>query len=154
MKQSQLDGLKVEIQRGQAVEQKHQEFLTLKQAALSKLSTLKIILRRRADRSVTSAGAGECGGFNLLIQFQPLPVSQRISFRMAHQFRGRWILPPPEPSLTNSASSRIVNVSDVKIVESKKPGRTISTTCVATTFVYNEEKDNAEIQKALAAKKK
>jgi type IV pilus assembly protein PilO len=53
-----------------------------------------------------------------------------------------------------SKFSRIVNVSDVKIVESRKTGQTISTTCVATTFVYNEEKDNAEIQKALTAKKK
>jgi type IV pilus assembly protein PilO len=53
-----------------------------------------------------------------------------------------------------SKFSRIVNVSDVKILESKRAGRTISTTCVATTFVYNEEKENAEIQKSLMSKKK
>ena len=51
-----------------------------------------------------------------------------------------------------SKFSRIVNVSDVKINENKKqlPNQTITATCLATTFVYNEEKDIGDGAQKLA----
>jgi type IV pilus assembly protein PilO len=158
VKQGQLDGLKVEIQRGQAVEQKHQEFLTQNKQLLSKLSTLKIILpeAKQTDQLLRQVQESAVASNLLIRKFQPLPVSQK-------DFFSEWPINLEVDGSYHalgaffdklSKFSRIVNVSDVKIVESKKTGRTISTTCVATTFVYNEEKDNAEIQKALTAKKK
>jgi type IV pilus assembly protein PilO len=158
VKQGQLDGLKVEIQRGQAVEQKHQEFLTQNKQLLSKLSTLKIILpeAKQTDQLLRQVQESAVASNLLIRKFQPLPVSQK-------DFFSEWPINLEVDGSYHalgaffdklSKFSRIVNVSDVKIVESKKSGRTISTTCVATTFVYNEEKDNAEIQKALTAKKK
>jgi hypothetical protein len=49
-----------------------------------------------------------------------------------------------------------VNVAELKIVENKKgnSNHTITATCTATTFVYNEEKDTDEpkAQKVLAKK--
>ena len=158
VKQGQLDGLKVEIQRGQAVEQKHQEFLTQNKQLLSKLSTLKIILpeAKQTDQLLRQVQESAVASNLLIRKFQPMPVSQK-------DFFSEWPINLEVEGSYHalgaffdklSKFSRIVNVSDVKIVESRKAGRTISTTCVATTFVYNEEKDNAEIQKALTAKKK
>ena len=158
VKQGQLDGLKVEIQRGQAVEQKHQEFLTQNKQLLNKLSTLKIILpeAKQTDQLLRQVQESAVASNLLIRKFQPLPVSQK-------DFFSEWPINLEVDGSYHSLGaffdklskfSRIVNVSDVKIVESKKSGQTISTTCVATTFVYNEERDNAEIQKALTAKKK
>lgn len=158
VKQGQLDGLKVEIQRGQAVEQKHQEFLTQNKQLLSKLSTLKIILpeAKQTDQLLRQVQESAVASNLQIRKFQPLPVSQK-------DFFSEWPINLEVDGSYHalgaffdklSKFSRIVNVSDVKIVESRRTGQTISTTCVATTFVYNEEKDNAEIQKALAAKKK
>jgi type IV pilus assembly protein PilO len=158
VKQGQLDGLKVEIQRGQAVEQKHQEFLTQNKQLLNKLSTLKIILpeAKQTDQLLRQVQESAVASNLLIRKFQPLPVSQK-------DFFSEWPINLEVDGSYHalgaffdklSKFSRIVNVSDVKIVESKKSGQTISTTCVATTFVYNEERDNAEIQKALTAKKK
>jgi type IV pilus assembly protein PilO len=158
VKQSQLDGLKVEIQRGQAVEQKHQEFLTQNKQLLNKLSTLKIILpeAKQTDQLLRQVQESAVASNLQIRKFQPLPVNQK-------DFFSEWPINLEVDGSYHalgaffdklSKFSRIVNVSDVKIVESRKTGQSISTTCVATTFVYNEEKDNAEIQKALTAKKK
>ena len=158
VKQGQLDGLKVEIQRGQAVEQKHQEFVTQNKQLLSKLSTLKIILpeAKQTDQLLRQVQESAVASNLQIRKFQPLPVSQK-------DFFSEWPINLEVDGSYHalgaffdklSKFSRIVNVSDVKIVESRRTGQTISTTCVATTFVYNEEKDNAEIQKALTAKKK
>ena len=150
--------MKVEIQRGQAVEQKHQEFLTQNKQLLSKLSTLKIILpeAKQTDQLLRQVQESAVASNLQIRKFQPLPVNQK-------DFFSEWPINLEVDGSYHalgaffdklSKFSRIVNVSDVKIVESRKTGQTISTTCVATTFVYNEEKDNAEIQKALTAKKK
>ena len=158
VKQAQWDGLKVEIQRGQAVEQKHQEFLAQNKQLLNKLSTLKIILpeAKQTDQLLRQVQESAVASNLQIRRFQPMPVSQK-------DFFSEWPINLEVDGSYHalgaffdklSKFSRIVNVSDVKIVESKKAGRTISTTCVATTFVYNDEKDNAEIQKALTAKKK
>lgn len=158
VKQAQLDGLKVEIQRGQAVEQKHQEFLTQNKQLLNKLATLKIILpeAKQTDQLLRQVQESAVASNLQIRKFQPLPVSQK-------DFFSEWPINLEVDGTYHalgaffdklSKFSRIVNVSDVKILESKRAGRTISTTCVATTFVYNEEKDNTEIQKALKAKKK
>jgi type IV pilus assembly protein PilO len=158
VKQTQLDGLKVDIQRGQAVEQKHQEFLTQNKQLLNKLSTLKIILpeAKQTDQLLREVQESAVTSNLLIRKFQPMPVNQK-------DFFSEWPINLEVDGTYHalgvffdklSKFSRIVNVSDVKILENKKAGRTISTTCVATTFVYNEEKDNAEIQKALTAKKK
>jgi type IV pilus assembly protein PilO len=158
VKQGQLDGLKVEIQRGQAVEQKHQEFLTQNKQLLSKLATLKIILpeAKQTDQLLRQVQESAVASNLQIRKFQPMPVSQK-------DFFSEWPINLEVDGSYHalgaffdklSKFSRIVNVSDVKILESKKVGRTIATTCVATTFVYNEEKDNLEMQKALTAKKK
>jgi len=158
VKQAQLDGLKVEIQRGQAVEQKHQEFLTQNKQLLNKLATLKIILpeAKQTDQLLRQVQESAVASNLQIRKFQPLPVSQK-------DFFSEWPINLEVDGTYHalgaffdklSKFSRIVNVSDVKILESKRAGRTISTTCVATTFVYNEEKDNTENQKALKAKKK
>lgn len=158
VKQNQLDGLKVEIQRGQAVEQKHQEFLTQNKQLLSKLATLKIILpeAKQTDQLLREVQESAVASSLQIRRFQPMPVNQK-------DFFSEWPINLEVDGTYHalgtffdklSKFSRIVNVSDLKILESKRAGRTISTTCVATTFVYNEEKENTEIQKALMAKKK
>jgi len=82
VKQGQLDGLKVEIQRGQAVEQKHQEFLTQNKQLLSKLSTLKIILpeAKQTDQLLRQVQESAVASNLLIRKFQPLPVSQKDFF--------------------------------------------------------------------------
>jgi type IV pilus assembly protein PilO len=98
-------------------------------------------------------------GSNLLIKrFQPLPVVQK-------DFFSEWPINLEVDGTYHSLGiffdklskfSRIVNVSEVKIAENKKrSNQTISATCVATTFVYNEEKDDADpaLQKVVAKKK-
>lgn len=160
VKRSQLDALKVEILRGQAVEQKHQEFMTQNKQLLSKLSTLKIILpeAKQTDQLLRQVQESAVASSLIIKKFQPLPVVQK-------DFFSEW---PINLELDGSYHSlgaffdklskfsRIVNVSDVKIVESKntRANQTISATCVATTFVYNEEKDlDSKAQKASPVKK-
>ena len=98
VKQGQLDGLKVEIQRGQAVEQKHQEFLTQNKQLLSKLSTLKIILpeAKQTDQLLRQVQESAVAS-NLLDSKVPATAGEpeRFLFGMAHQFRGRWLVPRP-----------------------------------------------------------
>lgn len=158
VKQGQLDTLKREIQRGQAVEQKHQEYMTQNKQLLSKLATLKIILpeAKQTDQLLRQVQEGAMTSNLQIRKFQPLPVNQK-------DFFSEWPINLEVEGTYHSLGyffdklskfSRIVNVSDVKITENKKAARTISATCVATTFVYNEEKDNADMQKALSAPQK
>ncbi|MEW5975643.1 MAG: type 4a pilus biogenesis protein PilO [Acidobacteriota bacterium] len=160
VKQSQLDGLKVDIQRGQAVEQKHQEFMTQNKQLLSKLATLKIILpeAKQTDELLREIQAAALSSSLVIKRFQPLPVVEK-------DFFSEWpINLEVEGSYHNlaiffdrlSKFSRIVNVSDLKIVENRRGGSSIIATCVATTFVYNQEKenlDNPAAQQAGSAKK-
>ena len=145
----QLDALKVEIQRGQAVEQKHQEFLTQNKQLLSKLATLKIILpeAKQTDQLLRQVQESAVNSNLTIKRFQPLPVAQR-------DFFSEWPINLEVEGSYHSLGtffdklskfSRIVNVSDVKISESKKADSksTITATCSATTFVYNEEKEPA-----------
>jgi len=160
IKQGQLDGLKVEIQRGQAVEQKHQEFLTQNKQLLNKLSTLKIILpeAKQTDQLLRQVQESAVASSLLIKKFQPLPVAQK-------DFFSEWPINIEVEGSYHSLGvffdklskfSRIVNVSDVKIIENKKqqPNQTIIATCTATTFVYNEEKDGIEGMLKSAPKKK
>ena len=158
IKQQQLDGLKVEIQRGQAVEQKHQEYQTQNKQLLSKLATLKIILpeAKQTDELLRQVQESALGSNLSIKRFQPLPVAGKDFFSewpINLEVEGGY------DSLATffdklSKFSRIVNVSDLKILENKKGSSTISATCVATTFVYNEEKDvvDAKGQKVIAKK--
>ena len=157
VKQGQLSGLKVEIQRGQAVEQKHQEFMTQNKQLLSKLSTLKIILpeAKQTDQLLRQVQESAVGSSLQIKKFQPLPISQK-------DFFSEWPINLEVDGTYHSLGlffdkiskfSRIVNISDVKISENRKrSNQTITATCVATTFVYNEEKDNIDpaLQKGLA----
>lgn len=148
IKQKQLDSLKTEIQRGQAVEQKHQEFQTQNTQLLNKLATLKIILpeAKQTDQLLRQVQESALNSGLVIRRFQPLPVVQR-------DFFSEW---PINLEVDGSYHSlgiffdklskfpRIVNVSDVKITESKAKGDprfTISASCTATTFVYGEEKE-------------
>jgi type IV pilus assembly protein PilO len=149
IKQNQLNGLKVEIQRGQAVEQKHQEFQTQNKQLLSKLATLKIILpeAKQTDQLLRQVQESALNSNLTIKRFQPLPVVQR-------EFFSEWPINLEVEGSYHSLGvffdklskfSRIVNVSDVKISESRKADskNTIAATCSATTFVYNEEKESA-----------
>ena len=160
VKEGQLDSLKVDIQRGQAVEQKHQEFLTQNKQLLSKLATLKIILpeAKQTDELLRQVQESAVTSNLVIKKFQPLPVAQK-------DFFSEW---PINLELEGSYHSlgvffdklskfsRIVNVSDVKIIENKKQQQnlTITATCMATTFVYNDEKDIGEGALKLAPNKK
>ena len=149
VKQGQLDALKVEIQRGQAVEQKHQEFMTQNKQLLSKLATLKIILpeAKQTDQLLRQVQESAVASTLQIKKFQPMPVLQK-------DFFSEWPINLEVGGTYHSLGiffdklskfSRIVNVSDVKIAENKgRSTQTISATCVATTFVYNEEKDNTD----------
>jgi type IV pilus assembly protein PilO len=156
VKEGQLDGLKVDIQRGQAVEQKHQEFLTQNKQLLNKLATLKIILpeAKQTDQLLRQVQESAVASNLLIKKFQPLPVAQK-------DFFSEWPINLEVEGSYHSLGvffdklskfSRIVNVSDVKIIENKKqhPNQTIMATCTATTFVYNEEKDIGEGARKLA----
>jgi type IV pilus assembly protein PilO len=158
IKQQQLDALKVEIQRGQAVEQKHQEYQTQNKQLLSKLATLKIILpeAKQTDQLLRQVQESALGSSLSIKRFQPLPV-------VGKDFFSEWPINLEVEGGYHSLAtffdklskfSRIVNVSDLKILENKKASSTISATCVATTFVYNEEKDlvDAKGQKVVAKK--
>ena len=158
IKQQQLDALKVEIQRGQAVEQKHQEFQTQNKQLLSKLTTLKIILpeAKQTDQLLRQVQESALSSNLSIKRFQPLPV-------VGKDFFSEWPINLEVEGGYHSLAtffdklskfSRIVNVSDLKILENKKSNSTISATCVATTFVYNEEKDivDAKGQKVVAKK--
>jgi type IV pilus assembly protein PilO len=158
VKQGQLDALKVEIQRGQAVEQKHQEYQTQNKELLSKLATLKIILpeAKQTDQLLRQVQESALGSSLSIKRFQPLPV-------VGKDFFSEWPINLEVQGGYHSLAtffdklskfSRIVNVSDLKILENQKGGSTISATCVATTFVYNEEKDIADNkgQKVVAKK--
>src|SRR5207249_4038721 len=158
IKQQQLDALKVEIQRGQAVEQKHQEYQTQNKQLLSKLTTLKIILpeAKQTDQLLRQVQESALSSNLSIKRFQPLPV-------VGKDFFSEWPINLEVEGGYHSLAtffdklskfSRIVNVSDLKILENKKSNSTISATCVATTFVYNEEKDivDAKGQKVVAKK--
>jgi type IV pilus assembly protein PilO len=158
IKQQQLDALKVEIQRGQAVEQKHQEYQTQNKQLLSKLTTLKIILpeARQTDQLLRQVQESALGSSLSIKRFQPLPI-------VGKDFFSEWPINLEVEGGYHSLAtffdklskfSRIVNVSDLKILENKKGNSAISATCVATTFVYNEEKDavNDKGQKVVAKK--
>lgn len=160
VKQGQLDSLKVDIQRGQAVEQKHQEFLTQNKQLLNKLATLKIILpeAKQTDQLLRQVQESAVASNLMIKKFQPLPVAQK-------DFFSEWPINIEVEGSYHSLGvffdrlskfSRIVNVSDVKIIENKKqqPNLTITATCAATTFVYNEEKEIGEGALKLAPNKK
>jgi type IV pilus assembly protein PilO len=158
IKQQQLDALKVEIQRGQAVEQKHQEYQTQNKQLLSKLTTLKIILpeAKQTDELLRQVQESALGSNLSIKRFQPLPV-------VGKDFFSEWPINLDVEGGYHSLAiffdklskfSRIVNVSDLKILENKKGNSAVSATCVATTFVYNEEKDVVDTkgQKVVAKK--
>lgn len=151
IKQTKLNTLKIEIQRGQAVEQKHQEFQTQNKHLLEKLATLKIILpeAKQTDQLLRQVQAGAVGSGLLIKRFQPMPVVQR-------DFFSEWPINMEVEGNYHSLGiffdkvskfSRIVNVSNLKIAETPKkdnPARTVAASCTATTFVYNETIDKAE----------
>lgn len=160
IKQKQLDDLKVEIQKGQAVEQKHQEFQTQNKQLLSKLATLKIILpeAKQTDQLLRQVQESALSSNLTIKRFQPLPVVEK-------DFFSEWPINLEVDGSYHSLAmffdklskfSRIVNVSDLKILENKKSSSnySITATCTATTFVYNEEKDavDTKAQKAFAKK--
>jgi type IV pilus assembly protein PilO len=160
IKQGQLDGLKVEIQRGQAVEQKHQEFQTQNKQLLSKLSTLKIILpeAKQTDQLLRQIQDSALDSGLSIKRFQPMLVVEK-------DFFSEWPINLEVEGNYHSLGvffdklskfSRIVNVADLKIVEDKKgsSNHTITASYTATTFVYNEEKDagDPKAQKVLANK--
>lgn len=159
-KQKQLDDLKVDIQKGQAVEQKHQEFQTQNKQLLSKLATLKIILpeAKQTDELLRQVQESALSSNLTIKRFQPLPVVEK-------DFFSEWPINLEVDGSYHSLAmffdklskfSRIVNVSDLKIIENKKAraNYSITATCTATTFVYNEEKDavDTKTQKAVAKK--
>jgi type IV pilus assembly protein PilO len=159
-KQKQLDDLKVEIQKGQAVEQKHQEFQTQNKQLLSKLATLKIILpeAKQTDQLLRQVQESALSSNLTIKRFQPLPVVEK-------DFFSEWPINLEVDGSYHSLAMffdklskfpRIVNVSDLKIIENKKSraNYSITATCTATTFVYNEEKDavDTKAQKAVAKK--
>jgi type IV pilus assembly protein PilO len=134
VKEGQLDGLKVDIQRGQAVEQKHQEFLTQNKQLLNKLTTLKIILpeAKQTDQLLRQVQESAVASNLVIKKFQPLPVAQK-------DFFSEWPINIEVEGSYHSLGvffdklskfSRIVNVSDVKINENKKqlPNQTIIAT--------------------------
>lgn len=148
LKQKQLDSLKAEIQRGQAVEQKHQEYQSRNKLLLDKLATLKIILpeAKQTDQLLRQIQESALNSGLVIKKFQPSAVIQR-------DFFSEW---PINLELDGNYHSlgiffdrlskfpRIVNVSDVKITESKGKADsrfTITASCTATTFVYGEEKE-------------
>ncbi len=145
IKQKNLDELKVEIQRGQAVEQKHLEFQTQNKRLREKLSTLKIILpeAKQTDDLLRQIQASALSSGLTIKLFQPQAIVQK-------DFFSEWpISMEVEGNYHNlgiffdrlSKLSRIVNVSNVKITQSStrdNPNRTIRANYTATTFVYNE----------------
>jgi type IV pilus assembly protein PilO len=159
IKQKQLESLKIEIQRGQAVEQKHQEYLTQNKQLLSKLATLKIILPevKQTDQLLRQIQESALGSNLVIKKFQPLPVATR-------DFFSEWPINLEVEGGYHSLGiffdklskfSRIVNVADVKVVDNPRrtdPRNTVSASCTATTFVYNEEKEGAEAKEAKPAK--
>ena len=148
VKQKQLDTLKAEILRGQAVEQKHQEYQSQNKQLLGKLATLKIILpeAKQTDQLLRQIQESALNSGLVIKKFQPMPVVQR-------DFFSEWPINLEVDGTYHSLGiffdklskfSRIVNVSDVKISESNRkvdPRFTISASCTATTFVYGEEKE-------------
>jgi type IV pilus assembly protein PilO len=145
IRQKQLDGFKVEIQRGQAVEQKHLEFKTQNQRLLTKLATLKIILpeAKQTDDLLRQIQSSAVSSGLTIKLFQPMAVVQK-------DFFSEWpISMDVEGNYHNlgiffdrlSKLSRIVNVSNVKIVQSNvhdNAAHTIRASYTATTFVYND----------------
>jgi len=148
VKQKQLDTLKAEILRGQAVEQKHQEYQSQNKQLLSKLATLKIILpeAKQTDQLLRQIQESALNSGLVIKKFQPTPVVQK-------DFFSEWPINLEVDGTYHSLGiffdklskfSRIVNVSDVKISENSRkvdPRFTISASCTATTFVYGEEKE-------------
>ena len=159
LKQKQLDSLKMDIQRGQAVEQKHQEFMTQNKQLLSKLATLKIILpeAKQTDQLLRQIQESALNSNLVIKKFQPLPVVQR-------DFFSEWPINLEVEGTYHSLGiffdklskfSRIVNVSDVKVTEDPRKGDprfTIVANCVATTFVYSEGKEPDESKDAKGLK--
>jgi type IV pilus assembly protein PilO len=159
IKQKQLDSLKMEIQRGQAVEQKHQEFMTQNKQLLNKLATLKIILpeAKQTDQLLRQIQESALNSNLVIKKFQPLPVVQR-------DFFSEWPINLEVEGTYHSLGiffdklskfPRIVNVSDVKIVEDSRKGDprfTVLASCAATTFVYSEGKEPDESKDAKGPK--
>jgi type IV pilus assembly protein PilO len=145
IKQGQLDSLKVEIQRGQAVEQKHLEFKLQNQKLLEKLGTLKIILpeAKQTDDLLRQVQSSALSSGLTIKLFQPLAIVQKdffsewpISMQVEGNYHNLGIFFDRLSKL-----SRIVNVSNVKIsqlVGSQVASRSIRADYTATTFVYNE----------------
>jgi type IV pilus assembly protein PilO len=145
IKQKTLDGLKVDIQRGQAVEQKHLEFQNQNKRLRDKLSTLKIILpeAKQTDDLLRQIQSSALSSGLTIKLFQPQAIIQK-------DFFSEWpISMDVEGNYHNlgvffdrlSKLSRIVNVSNVRIIQSNvrdNPARSIRATYTATTFVYNE----------------
>jgi type IV pilus assembly protein PilO len=148
IKQKQLDSLKMEIQRGQAVEQKHQEFMSQNKQLLNKLATLKIILpeAKQTDQLLRQIQESALNSNLVIKKFAPLAVVQR-------DFFSEWPINLEVEGTYHSLGiffdklskfPRIVNVSDVKIAEDSRKGDprfTVLASCTATTFVFSEGKE-------------
>ena len=148
VKQKQLDVLKADILRGQAVEQKHQEYQSQNKQLIGKLATLKIILpeAKQTDQLLRQIQESALNSGLVIKKFQPLPVVQR-------EFFSEWPINLEVDGNYHSLGiffdklskfPRIVNVSDVRITESNRKADqrfTIAASCTATTFVYGEEKE-------------
>jgi type IV pilus assembly protein PilO len=165
IKQGKLDALKVDIQRGQAVEQKHLEYIRQNKLLVEKLAASKDILpeAKQTDDLLRQIQASALNSGLTIKLFQPQMIVQR-------DFFSEWpINMEVEGNYHNlgifydrlSKLKRVVNVSNVKITQmgsGENPNRTIRANYTATTFVYNEntaslEETRKEIKGKAKAKK-
>src|SRR3989442_627 len=122
IKQKQLDDLKVDIQKGQAVEQKHQEFQTQNKQLLSKLATLKIILpeAKQTDELLRQVQESALSSNLTIKRFHPLPVVEKdffsewpINLEVEHPGKKGTSLPTssltPPPATASKGDPGVVN---------------------------------------------
>jgi type IV pilus assembly protein PilO len=155
----------VDIQRGQAVEQKHLEYIRQNKLLVEKLAASKDILpeAKQTDDLLRQIQASALNSGLTIKLFQPQMIVQR-------DFFSEWpINMEVEGNYHNlgifydrlSKLKRVVNVSNVKITQmgsGENPNRTIRANYTATTFVYNEntaslEETRKEIKGKAKAKK-
>jgi type IV pilus assembly protein PilO len=151
IKQGKLDALKVDIQRGQAVEQKHLEYIRQNKLLIEKLAASKDILpeAKQTDDLLRQIQASALNSGLTIKLFQPQAIVQRdffsewpISMEVEGNYHNLGIFYDRLSKL-----KRVVNVSNVKINQmgsGENPNRTIRANYTATTFVYNENTANLE----------
>jgi type IV pilus assembly protein PilO len=160
IKQKKLDDLKVDIQRGQAVEQKHLEFQLQNKRLLDKLATLKIILpeSKLSDDLLRQIQNSALNSGLTIKRFEPKGMVPK-------DFFSEWPINMEVEGTYHTLGiffdklgklSRIVNVSNVRITQTTRgenPNRTIQASFVATTFVYNENVPDVPVVEDTKTKK-